>query len=144
MPRAARVLPLLAAVLFVAAPALAQSWRRNPDAARFARPGAPEVTIVLREEGGGGCGGGGCNVGVAVRSVAGALPSQDLSYYYSDRPGPNPGCLGPHPEALLREWTELVVAPIQGGPEQRPSCGVMVMSGDAPSYWVILRARRAP
>lgn len=143
MARIAALLGLLASTL-VGASALAQSWRSNPDAARFARAGAPEVTIVVRESMGGACGGGGCNVGVAVRSVTGTLPSQQLSYYYSDRPGPSPGCLAPHPEALLREWTELVVAPIQGGQEQRPSCGVMVMDGDAPTYWVILRARRAP
>lgn len=130
--------------LLVAAPVLAQAWQRNPDASRFRRPGAPEVTLVLRGGGrGGACGGGGCTQGVEIRSVQGSLPSRDLSYYYSDRPGPNPGCFGAPQEAFVRDWTELVVAPIRGGAEDRPSCGLGIMDGGTMTYWVILRARRA-
>jgi hypothetical protein len=129
----------------LAATALAQSWQRNPDARRFARPGAAEVTLVLRNGGmGGACGGGGCTAGVEIRSVSGTLPSRDLSYYYSDRPDPNPGCIGPNRETLLEHWTEVVAAPIRGSAARRPSCGILVMNGDTPTYWVILRVRPAP
>lgn len=129
----------------LAAPAFAQSWQQNPAARRFARPGAAEVTLVLRSGArGGACGGGGCNAGVEIRSVSGVLPSRDLSYYYSDRSGPNPGCIGPNRETLLEQWTEVVVTPIRGSQAQRPSCGIAVMDGDTPTYWVILRTRTAP
>ncbi|MBX3269205.1 MAG: hypothetical protein KF729_03030 [Sandaracinaceae bacterium] len=135
------IVGLFALVVFGAATGVAaQSWRPVPDAVRFAAPGAPEVTLEVRRAGGGGCGGGGCTAGVAFRNVRGALPSRDLAYYYSDRPGPSPGCL-PSPEGVFEDWTEIVIAPARGGAERRPSCGIGVRVGSEMRYWVILRVR---
>ncbi|MCA9609016.1 MAG: hypothetical protein KC619_25620 [Myxococcales bacterium] len=137
------VLLLALLSLLVAAPALAQAWQRNPDGARFARSGTPEVHVVLRAGGrGGACGGGGCTQGVEVRTVQGTLPSRDLAFYYSDRPGPSPGCFAGTQPAFLADWTELVVAPSRGSAEDRPSCGLAIMDGGTMTYWVVLRARR--
>lgn len=140
-----RVLSVLSIlVLLVAAPVLAQSWRRLPGAQRFARPGAPAVTLEVRASGGFGCGGGGCNGGIEIRNVRGELPSEALSYFYSDRPGAEPACPASSArESFFEDWTEIEIAPARGGEDERPACGIGVMIGDAMQYWVILRTRRA-
>lgn len=138
--RRAMVCALAAAGVTTAA--FAQSWRTVPDAARFARAGAPQVTLEIHGEGGGACGGGGCNAGVTIRNVRGVLPTPSMSYYYSDRPGANPGCLGPRFESLFADWSEAVIAPAAGTEADRPSCGIGMMVGNSMQYWVILRVRR--
>lgn len=125
------------------AAAQAQAWRIVPSAARFARAGAAEVTLEIHQQGGGACGGGGCTSGVEIRNVRGALPSRSLSYYYySDRPGANPGCLGPTMADLFSDWSEAVIAPAAGTEADRPSCGLGFLVGSDMHYWVILRVRR--
>jgi hypothetical protein len=141
--RARGPLLLLSAILLVALPAAADAWRRIPGARALARPGAARVTLELRASGGYGCGGGGCNGGVEARNVRGALPGTDLAYFYSDRPGAEPGCPATGREALFEEWMEAEIAPARGGEEERPACGIGVMVGATMQYWVISRVRRA-
>ena len=131
----------LASAALRPASASAQAWQTVPNAPRFARSGAPTVTLELRQHGGGGCGGGGCNTGVMLRNVRGQLPARSASYYYSDRPGANPGCLQPNHASLFASWTEAVIAPAAGTEADRPSCGIGMMVGSVMQYWVILRVR---
>lgn len=127
----------------LAAPAAADPWRSVPGARRLVRPGAAQVTLELRSSGGSGCGGGGCNGGVELRNVRGALPSDDASYFYSDRPGREPGCFPRGRDTLFEEWSEVVIATARGQEDDRPACGIMFMQGSTIEYWVILRTRRA-
>ncbi len=131
----------LIAVVLATATALAGAWRAVPGASRYAVRGARTVVLELQQEGGGGCGGGGCNTGVAIRNVRGTLPSSDLSYYYSDRPGAAPGCLGRQYAELFSSWAEAEIAPARGGESARPHCGIGMMVGNQMRYWVILRVR---
>lgn len=132
---------MVAGLLAHASLVLAEAWVDVRDAARFERSGATRVRMQVRQEGGGACGGGGCTQGITIRNVRGALPSQNLSYYYSDRPGANPGCHGTNFAALFSQWREVEIAPIAGGAEHRPSCGFGVMVGTQMQYWVMVRIR---
>ena len=133
---------VLAAFFLVAAPVAADAWRRIPGASPLARPGAPRVRLEVRASGGFGCGGGGCNGGVETRNVRGELPSPELSYFYSDRPGAEPGCPASRSDSLFESWTEVEIAPSRGGEDHRLSCGIGMMVGSTFEEWVILRVRR--
>ncbi|WP_158257555.1 hypothetical protein [Haliangium sp. UPWRP_2] len=88
-------------VLLISAPACAQDWRDVPGSPRFARAGAAQVTLEIHRESGFGCGGGGGSSVVTIRNVRGPLPVGRPDYYFPDRPGPAPGCLGPAYGALF-------------------------------------------
>ncbi len=128
------------ALAFGAAPALAQAWRALPGARALARPGAPRVTLEVRASGGYACGGGGCNGGVEVRNVRGQLPSDQLTYFYSDRADQPPGCPTSGRESFFAEWTEVEIAPAR---PERIACGIGALVGDDLEEWVILRVRPA-
>jgi hypothetical protein len=127
--------------LTVHATALAGPWGAVPGASRFVAARGATVRLELQREGGGGCGGGGCSAAVAIRNVQGTLPSTQLSYYYSDRRGSAPGCLGPRRATLFSSWTEVEIAPARGGEDSGPHCGVSMMVNNQMQYWVILRVR---
>lgn len=131
---------IVVASLAAAAPVFAQAWRAIPGARGLARPGAPHVTLEVRANSGFACGGGGCNGGVEARNVHGQLPGTDLAFFYSDRPGNEPGCPpAANRESFLAEWTQVEIAPSR---EEHVACGIGVMVGDRMEEWVILRARR--
>lgn len=136
-----RALAVALVVSAVATTAVADAWRPVPQAARFARRGAPHVTLDAHATVGGLCGGGGCTQGIEVRDVHGTLPAQSMSYFYSDRPGASPGCYGASFDSLLSNWREIEIAPIAGSEADRPSCGISMMVGTTMQYWVILRVR---
>jgi hypothetical protein len=142
MPRWAIAL-VVVFVISIAATAAAHPWRTVPGARRLVRADAPRVTVELRASGGMGCGGGGCNGGVEVRNVRGELPSDAPSYFYSDRPGREPGCFATARESLFEGWTEAVIAPARGQGDERPACGIGFFEGSTAEYWVILRVRRS-
>lgn len=143
MRRSAAVALAVAFAATLALPVAADPWRSVPGARRLVRPGAAHVTLEVRSSGGSGCGGGGCNGGVELRNVRGAIPSEDASHFYSDRPGREPGCFARGRDTLFEEWSEIVIAPARAQEEDRPSCGIMFMQGSTIEYWVILRTRRA-
>lgn len=134
---------LVVALVLLADPAAADAWRTIPGARGLARPGAPRVTLELHANGGFGCGGGGCNGGVEARNVRGRLPGSDLAYFFSDRPGAEPGCPATGREELFEDWTEVEIAPSRRADEHALACGVGVMVGATMQEWVILRVRRA-
>jgi hypothetical protein len=135
---------LVLASLLAAAPAAARAWRVMRGARSLTAPGTARIQLELRSSGGSGCGGGGCNGGVEVRSVrGGALPTQQPSYFYSDRDDSPPGCPVAHERAdLFSEWTEAEIAPARDG--ARLSCGIGFLIGETMHEWVILRTRSVP
>ncbi len=142
--RTATSLPLVLVSLLAVAPAAARAWRVVRGARSLAAPEAARLHLELRSSGGWGCGGGGCNGGVEVRNVRGGeLPTQQPSYFYSDRDDSPPGCPDARDRAsLFSEWTEAEIVPARDG--TRLSCGIGFLVGESMQEWVVLRTRGMP
>lgn len=118
----------------------ALAWRVVPDMERLAVRGAPRVTIVARDGGGGtACGGGMCSGGLESRVLRGELPSDRVSYFATDRPPNHRLCEGGSERGLFQDWTIVEIAP-RSNRRDPLFCGVAVRNGDDIEDWVILRA----
>ncbi|MCZ7679312.1 MAG: hypothetical protein M5U28_11355 [Sandaracinaceae bacterium] len=117
-------------------------WHDITTSRRLMRRGARPITVELHATGAPRCLAGNCSGPLEVRNVRGELPSQELSYFYSDTTAHEPGCPNAHRERLFASWTEAQIAPARD--EDRPSCGVGVRVDGSVEDWVILRTRRLP